>query len=341
MQGKVLEVFKAFKVKSSALPITDMVRIDEAGAQRTDMDRTLTYMGNALDGGKSGIYELKQTLVVLNKDYKEGDFPKYKNVEAAYGTIRIDVVRMQDTLRRVLQYTSKDQTRYAMTGMLFEIAETAVRITASDGKRLYREDVPAIVTLSKGKQVPAIAAINNNTIAVLDKMIKAEGSAVCNIAIGKTTIVFKIGNFELATKCIEGEFPSVSSILDKEMKLVEYEIIGLPQALKYLDQFKKREGNEQLYTLTLYPNEATINDGTYDKIAVIKKAEGVKIRAGEAFNPVIVVLHMQSGTVKASAIVQYYADYLKPVAEYLGDRIRFHYDKDSGKGYFSKPVSKW
>lgn len=341
MKEKIINVFNAFTVKG-AMPVLSLINVSDTSVVRTDLDRFLIYHGNAAEGAKAGLYEMKRTVIIPSRDFDvRKDFPKMPTVQAQ-ATIKLDVTRTKGVLRRVLRYVSSDQARRAMHAMLLEIVDSSCfSMTASDGKRLYMEKVFTIVEPAKGKASKWLPLVTSNSLKVIESMITAEDDVMCHITLSKDYISFKVGRFELLVKNLDAEYPPVQQLMEEEKTAEDYEIVGLDKAVKFLDQFKIGVPYEDFdrETIQLYANKATMKAGQFDNIVVLKKGS-VKVR-GIDLDPCIIVLHIQNDDEAKGVIAKFHAPFLAEVASQLNGKIRMRYDKASGYAYFSKAESKW
>lgn len=103
-----------------------------------------------------------------------------------------------------------DQTRYNLTGLLFEIKDGKLVVVATDGRRmsLYieREGIP------EGLDVHVI--IPGKMIAELERLMTGEGEV--KIFLDETQAAFSFGTIRLVTALIEGSFPNYEMVVPKK-----------------------------------------------------------------------------------------------------------------------------
>lgn len=125
-------------------------------------------------------------------------------------------------LKRLFSKTSfaicTDQSRYNLTGLLFEISEGKLTVVATDGRRmsLYmeREGIP------EGIDIKVI--IPGKMVSELERLLGDEGEV--RILIDETQAAFAFGSIRLVTALIEGNFPNYDMVIpkkhDKEAKIL-------------------------------------------------------------------------------------------------------------------------
>ncbi|MCX5668373.1 MAG: DNA polymerase III subunit beta [Candidatus Omnitrophica bacterium] len=130
-----------------------------------------------------------------------------------------DSITMQRAkLKKMLLMTSfaisRDETRYILTGALFSIKPTYIRIVATDGRRLamVEEKNQSPKTHEKKVIIPA------KTITELLKLLGDEGEV--KICFGNNQALFDMGSTKVVSRLIEGEgeFPSYEQVIPKEVK---------------------------------------------------------------------------------------------------------------------------
>ncbi len=138
------------------------------------------------------------------------DFPKlptYKNQEF----ITLEQQTLKEMLNKTSFAVSRDETRYILTGILFEITPQKMALVATDGRRLaYVEKKLDIKTQKPRKMIVPIKAITE-----LGKTLK-EGEL--KIYFGENQATFDMGDIVIISRLIEGEFPNYEQVIPKEQK---------------------------------------------------------------------------------------------------------------------------
>lgn len=140
------------------------------------------------------------------------DFPKIPEFQEG-----IVFIVNQGTLKNMLRLTSfavsRDETRYALNGILFSISKNNITLVATDGRRLA-------VTHAAEKQNENIAAdikkviVPSKTITELNRILKDDGDV--QITIKDNQAEFNIENIKIISRLIEGEFPNYNSVIPEK-----------------------------------------------------------------------------------------------------------------------------
>lgn len=130
-------------------------------------------------------------------------FPEFKDTEV----IQVEQSILREMFRMTSFAVSHEESRYILNGVLIEVAGGVIRIVATDGRRLakienklsfpVKKDIMVIIPLK------AIQEINRN--------LKDQGEAA--IITGTNQVLFDIDGVLIATRIIEGEFPSYNQVI--------------------------------------------------------------------------------------------------------------------------------
>lgn len=127
-------------------------------------------------------------------------------------TLTIDAKQFERMIKRTIYSVSTDETRPALNGALFQIAEGEIRLVATDGHRLARATLkhPGAVKGSlKGDVIIPLKAMNQ-----LLRLL-GEGADAAHVELSRNHARFTIGQTSLVTKLIEGPFPNYEQVLPK------------------------------------------------------------------------------------------------------------------------------
>lgn len=139
------------------------------------------------------------------------DFPQppaFKNKET--------ITLSQDFLKNMISMTafavSNDETRYILNGVLFIIDNKAIKVVATDGRRLavVEKKLPAETIMEKRVIIPT------KTIQELNRLLQEEGE--CKISFDENQVLFDLGDTVIISRLIEGEFPNYEQVIPKEIK---------------------------------------------------------------------------------------------------------------------------
>jgi DNA polymerase-3 subunit beta len=133
--------------------------------------------------------------------------PSYKNQESA----TIDQKVLKDMLNKTSFAISRDETRYILNGILFEIRPQKISLVATDGRRLaYIERKLEAKTQKQRKMIVPTKTIN--------ELAKTLGEGDMKIFFGENQATFDMGNIVIISRLIEGEYPRYEQVIPKEQK---------------------------------------------------------------------------------------------------------------------------
>lgn len=124
------------------------------------------------------------------------------------------LVLEEKLLKKLFSRTSfaicTDQSRYNLTGLLFEMTEGKLTVVATDGRRmsLYseKEGIPEGIELK--------VIIPGKMVNELERLLGDEGQV--QVLIDETQAAFKFGTIRLVTALIEGNFPNYDMVIPKK-----------------------------------------------------------------------------------------------------------------------------
>lgn len=240
-------------------PVLQCVRItadgDSVALQATDLEVSVRYLLTMVDIDQAGdalvpaqrvgqIARLSrdETLQLTAKDAQlniQGADSKYdiygSNVEdfppvpdfSDEGGPSLPAEQLRDLLRRVEYAAAKENTRYAIHGVKWELRGNQLRLVATDGRRLATcwtncesdgEDKNAILPLR------AISLLNN---------ILTDPEEPVTVRLMDNQAVFQTRNAVVATQLVEGTFPNYEDVIPKDNdKKVEFATSDLQSAVR-------------------------------------------------------------------------------------------------------------
>lgn len=155
-------------------------------------------------------------LLGLPKD----DFPKIPKLTQEK-EIELGQETLKDMLIMTMFATSHDEVRYILNGVLFFVKDQALRLVATDGRRLALIEKQ----IQAPKDFARQAIIPNKAAQELNRILQEDG--VVKITFGENQVMFslerdpadagKTDEAVLITRVIEGEFPSYEQVIPKEM----------------------------------------------------------------------------------------------------------------------------
>jgi len=140
------------------------------------------------------------------------EFPSLPSLEEA---VRVNLT--QETLKDVLFRTSfavsKEDTRYALTGVYLRIEESKARFTGTDGKRLARTqiDIEIDSSIKEGYILPIKA------VEEMLKNLKDDGDATLHLMSDK--VALETEDALLVSKLLTGEYPDVDRVIPEKTEI--------------------------------------------------------------------------------------------------------------------------
>jgi DNA polymerase-3 subunit beta len=127
-------------------------------------------------------------------------------------SLTIDAKQFERMIKRSIYSVSTDETRPALNGALYQLAEGEIRLVATDGHRLARATLKhpgAVKGAVKGDVIIPLKAMNH-----LQRLLADCGEPV-HVELSRNHARFTIGPTSLTTKLIEGPFPNYEQVLPK------------------------------------------------------------------------------------------------------------------------------
>jgi DNA polymerase-3 subunit beta len=191
----------------------------------------------------SGVYKLS--------GFAAEDFPKLPDVHLGR-QVKVDASAICGTARKVLFAISKDETRPALNGVLWQSTEGGLSLVATDGHRLAK------VTRADLK----IGGFKKDIIVppkVLDNLVKlvAEESEQMGVILNDNSIVFVLSDAIITSRLLEGPYPNYEQVVplgNDKILLVEKDLLQaavrrvaiLSNSLTHQVKFSLKENNLEL-----------------------------------------------------------------------------------------------
>ncbi len=139
------------------------------------------------------------------------EFPKVPTLEFKKGT-PVPGETLRKAIQRTVYCVSRDETRRALTGVLWELAKDSMSMVGTDGHRLARISVPVEINVDKRTDciVPTKA---------LNQVLRLVGEAVedsVSVKLADDHVIFKFAKTTLFTRLIEGPFPKYEDVIPKK-----------------------------------------------------------------------------------------------------------------------------
>lgn len=219
------------------------------------------------------------------------------------------------TLPQVTFAAAVDEGRPVLTGILTQIREKKVEFVATDGYRLAHR------TLIVEEDSSFKALIPRRTLEEVARLISEEESDQVKISLSEdqNQIIFTLGNTQLSSRLIEGQFPSWEKIIPTEVKArVVVDRNEFLKAVKLASVFAKTEANiikmENQPTSLVLTSEAKELGGQKKEIAAESSGESINIAFNAKFlQDILAVLNSSQIVIELSGNLS--AAVLRPLGE--------------------------
>jgi len=185
------------------------------------------------------------------------DFPPFPEPEQE-GNVTVPARAFVDTVLRVANSASRDETRPVLTGIMVSASERELRMVATDSYRLSVKETQLEHPLVGGFEanVPARA------LQELARLVQQVDGETLTVGVRQNQVVFQIGEVVLSSRLIEGQFPNYRQLLpesyEHELTIAGAEVTDVVRRISLLAQ-----KNAPL-RLSFAPGELTISAQTPD-----------------------------------------------------------------------------
>jgi DNA polymerase-3 subunit beta len=197
---------RSVKVEEAGEAILPASRLTAILRESTDDELVVEGDANACwVRGKSNEFEMAGEDPAEFPDIPSFSDDKYHEVAA--GALR-------EMIRRTVFAAAKENPRYAMTGVLWELEEKAAHLVATDGRRLAVAHGPAVChggqdTKSQTHVVPTKA------MGLLERILQ-EGDEPVRVALRPNEALFQTDRAMIYTRLVEGRFPNYREVFPKK-----------------------------------------------------------------------------------------------------------------------------
>jgi DNA polymerase III subunit beta len=172
---------------------------------RESVDETLTIEADAQAchiRGQDSHFE------IYVQDPKE--FPPVPELEGT-PDMEVELEVMKGLIDRTLFAVAKENTRYAINGVLWEKKGKKLALVATDGRRLAR----SINTAEQSAGEDARMIVPAKTVQVIQKILpNVEGTV--GIRFATNQVVVRVGSYIVSSALVEGHFPQYDDVIPKD-----------------------------------------------------------------------------------------------------------------------------
>jgi DNA polymerase III subunit beta len=185
------------------------------------------------------------------------DFPAFPEPEGD-GTVTLPAEAFVETILKVANSASRDETRPVLTGILVSASDRELRMVATDSYRLSVKETQLEEPLSQAFEanVPARA------LQELARLVQQLEGEALSVGVRANQIVFQVGGVVLSSRLIDGQFPNYRQLLpetfEHELTIAGGELTDVVRRISLLAQ-----KNAPL-RLSFAPGELTVSAQTPD-----------------------------------------------------------------------------
>ncbi len=163
------------------------------------------------------------------------DFPKLPETPADTG-LSVPADAFVETIGRVAQAASRDETRPHLTGVLVTASGSDLRMVATDSYRLSVKET----TLGSALSAELEANVPARTLQELSRIAGAAGADSIGVAALENQVVFSVDDVVLSSRLVEGRFPNYQQLLpesfEHELTLNRAELLEVVRRVGLLAQ---------------------------------------------------------------------------------------------------------
>lgn len=243
---------------------------------RESVDETLTIEG---DDQACHIRGQDSHFEIYGHDPQE--FPPVPDLEGT-PDVELEAGELRGMIERTLFAVARENTRYAINGVLWEKSAKRLCLVATDGRRLAR----VLGTVAKSVGDEARMIVPARTMQTLQRIL-AGGEGTVAARFSSNQVVIRAGHYMLSSSLVEGHFPHYEEVIpndsDKRVELSTDEFLSAVKRAALLTNEQSKgirlafeEGKLVLSSRAPEQGEATIS------MPIEYSAEAMEI----GFNPV-------------------------------------------------------
>lgn len=235
--------------------ITTYVRgkIEKEGAFTVESKIISDYIG-LLPNKKVDIEKKENKLIIKCENYKtvvkgmsSEEFPLIPKVDKKiYFKVKID--EFKKALSQVIFSVATSETRIELSGVLFNFNKESLVLAATDSYRLAEKEIKIITNTEEERKIIIPAKTLQEIIRILSGVKGEEineGSDEIQFYLSDNQILFTVGNTEVVSRIIEGQYPDYKQIIpNKNQTTAMVNRVELIRAVKAASIFSKSGIND-------------------------------------------------------------------------------------------------
>ncbi len=185
------------------------------------------------------------------------EYPRMPQLQEDARMLTLPVSTLSSGISRTLFCTADDELRPVMNGVFFDISDQGLTLVATDAHKLVRyKTVHTSATLQEGEET--VNFILPKKPATMLKNILPKESGDVEIRFDKKNAHFKLGNYTMICRQVEGRFPNYNAVIptSNPYKII-IDRVTLLNAMKRVSVFANQASN--LVKLAFSINEIHIS----------------------------------------------------------------------------------
>lgn len=142
---------------------------------------------------------------------KPGEEFSYLPIIEKEESIEISQFTLKEVIRQTIFSIADNESNKLMTGELFEIKDSVLRVVSLDGHRISIRKIELKDKVSDKKLV-----VPGKTLIEVSKILSGEAESVVNISYTNNHIVFEFDNTIVVSRLIEGEYFRIDQMLSSD-----------------------------------------------------------------------------------------------------------------------------
>ena len=318
-------VFSVTNLDISIVTATDKVKVQKPGKVAVPAAKFITFV-RSLSPGLVTIEEKKgKVWVVAGKASLEEpsmnaeEFPALPSTASGHA-LDLKAADLANMIRVTSYSVSKDETRPALMGILWEIRPADLTLVATDAHRLARCHRGVEWDISTDRDLIV------DTKGLLQFVRLSEGEDKIQVYVGENQLSFQIGATQLHTRLLEGPFPDYAAVIPQNNdKILTLDRDAFNQAIRRVSITADRITSQIRLNIASGVMElsATGTDGSHAEDQVEVSYDGEQVEIGFNYTYLLDILkNISAPSIQLSIKDPQSAALIEPVKE----------DDQEGKG---------
>jgi DNA polymerase-3 subunit beta len=147
--------------------------------------------------------------------YPPDQYPAVPSLDGE-AQIKVNLMKLQEGVEHCLFATARENTRYALSGILLEAAGKKLTLVGTDGRRLAKYKLALTIEADKKLEAEKII-VPAKTMALLDRIGAGEKDEAA-IRFVDNKIILVCGSTVISSTLVEGNFPKYEEIIPTDNK---------------------------------------------------------------------------------------------------------------------------